>query len=82
MSRLLKHLDASPLGIDICPQKNKSFDFDPANLTVHDALGILDTASLDAIYVSAFPTRKMIQRLVERGIEWAAPRENMMEHLN
>jgi hypothetical protein len=82
MSRLLKHLDACPLGIDICPQKNESFDSLPADLTVHDALGILDTASFDSIYVCAFPTRKMIQRLVERGIEWAPLRENMMEHLN
>lgn len=82
MSRLLKHLDACPLGIDICPQPNKHFDFEVADLTIPDALSILDTASFDAVYVCAFPTRKMIQHLVERGIEWAPLRDNMMEHLS
>lgn len=81
MSRLLKHLNACPLGIDICPQHNENFDSLPIDLTIHDALSILDTASFDAIYVCAFPTRKMIQRLVERGIEWAPLRDNMMHHL-
>jgi hypothetical protein len=81
MSRLLKHLNARPLGIDICPQKDENFDFQPADLTVPDALSILDTGSFDGVYVCAFPTRKMIQRLVERGIEWAPLRDNMMHHL-
>lgn len=81
MSRLLKHLDACPLGIDVCPQQDENFDSLPADLTVTDALSILDTASFDAIYVCAFPTRKMIQRLVEQGIEWGPLRDNMMEHL-
>jgi SAM-dependent methyltransferase len=81
MSRLLRHLDARPLGIDICPQQDENFESQQADLTIPDALSILDTASFDAVYVCAFPTRKMIQHLVERGIEWAPLRDNMMEHL-
>ena len=82
MSRVLRHLGAHPVGVDICPQHHEGFESHTADLNVPDALSFLPTGSFDAVYVCAFPTRKSIQNLVERGVEWAPIRDNLAHHLN
>ncbi len=81
MSRLLRYLGAHPVGIDLCPQNEESFEWHTADLTIPDALSFLDTHSFDAIYVCAFPTRKAIQHLVAKGVDWSTVRDNMLTHL-
>ena len=83
MSRLLVSLGAMSLGIDIAPQHEvEKFKPRPTDLTVPDALSFLESNSFDAYYISAFPTRKAVKHLVEKGLEWPAIRENILSHLN
>jgi hypothetical protein len=82
MSRLLVSLGATPLGIDIAEQQGEAFRPHQADLTVLDALASLESSSVDAYYICAFPTCKAIARIVEKGLTWPAIRENILSHLN
>lgn len=82
MSRLLVSLGATPIGIDIAEQQEEAFTPHPADLTVPNALTSLASNSVDAYYICAFPTRKAIAHIVEKGLTWPAIRENILSHLN
>lgn len=81
MSRLLSHLGAQAVGIDLAAQRGENFESHIADLTVPDSLNFLKSSSFDAVYVSAFPTRKAINHLMEKGLEWPSMRENLLAHL-
>ena len=80
MCRLLLHLGALPVGVDLAPQRDERFKAECADLTIPDALSFLETQSFDAAYISAFPTRKAIRHLVSKGLSWPAMRENILVH--
>jgi hypothetical protein len=81
MSRLLLHLGAIPFGVDLAAQQGETFHWRQADLTVPDALGILESNSFDAAYICAFPTRKAIRHLDSKGLSWPAMRENILSHV-
>jgi SAM-dependent methyltransferase len=81
MSRLLSHLGAQAVGIDLAAQRGENFESHIADLTVPDSLSFLKSSSFDAVYVSAFPTRKAINHLMEKGFEWPSMRENLLAHI-
>ena len=81
MSRLLYHLGAHPVGVDLAPQRGEAFTSHTADLTIPDSLCFLESSSFDAVYVSAFPTRKAINHLMEKGLEWPSMRENLLAHI-
>ena len=82
MSRLLVFLGAKPVGLDTADQRGEDFKPLKVDLTNPDALQGLESDSFDAYYICAFPTRKAIKHLVEKGLEWPAMRENILSHLN
>lgn len=81
MSRLLLHLGAIPVGVDLAAQQGEAFDCRRADLTIPDALEILESASFDAAYICAFPTRKAIWHLDSKGLSWPDMRENILSHV-
>jgi len=81
MCRLLLHLGATPVGIDLAGQLNESFTSYKVDLTVPDALGFLDDGSFDAVYVCAFPTRKAVSHLDNLGLTWPSVRDNILTHM-
>ncbi len=81
MSRLLLHLGATPVGVDLAAQQGETFDWRQADLTIPDALDILKSNSFDAVYICAFPTRKAIRHLDSKGLRWPDMRDNILSHV-
>lgn len=81
MCRLLHHLGAIPVGVDLAPQRDENFESHVADLTVPNALRFLDPHSFDAAYISAFPTRKAIRHLDSKGLKWSDMREDILSHM-
>ncbi|MEY4668281.1 MAG: hypothetical protein RL518_980 [Pseudomonadota bacterium] len=81
MSRLLCHLGAQPVGVDIAPQRGESFESHIVDLTIPGSLRFLESSSFDGVYVAAFPTRKAIRHIVEKGLDWTTIRGDILRHL-
>ena len=81
MSRLLLHLGARPVGIDLTRQQGEEFAAYQVDLTVPDALEFIDSSSFDGAYICAFPTRKAIHHLHKKGLTWPEVRENILFHM-
>lgn len=81
MCRLLLHLGAKPLGVDLTEQRGEAFDWKQADLTEPNALDILKDEMFDAAYICAFPTRKAIHAVHKKGLSWPDMREEILSQV-
>lgn len=81
MPRLLLHLGAFPVGVDLHPQLEERFVWHQANLLEYGSLRFLKNASFDAYYICAFPTKKAVEEMVTKGPSWEDVRTDILAHV-
>lgn len=77
MSRLLHHLGAQPLGLDIAPQRDERFESRVVDLTRPGALDFLGAHSIDAYYVFGFPNSATLEAIDRQGLSWESVRDSI-----
>jgi hypothetical protein len=82
MLRLLCHLGAECVGVDISPQTDEPFSSYSVDLLEPNALSILPTKSFDAYYICAFPTRRVVTTMATSGPRWEVVRDDILTHLS
>jgi hypothetical protein len=77
MSRVLHHLGARPLGVDIALQWNEPFESRVVDLTMPGALDFLEAQSIDGYYVHGFPNSATLTAIDRQGSTWESVRSSI-----